>query len=523
MMGEPISRRGLLRGTAGFIAGGMAYRVAGRSVLAAETLALEATTRTIEVNGKAAKVYALLNASGAPGLSFTVGDAFKVRLNNRLTEPTLVHWHGLKPPSAQDGVPGLSQDPIAAGASYDYDFPLKIPGTYWMHSHFSLGQTQKLLSAPLIIRTQEALKADEQEVVVRLNDFTFSDPEAILAKLQGKSAGEPGKASTEAGGTKMGAMPMPSGGGMKMGSMPMKGGGMNMGSMPMPGGVPMNMGGSEKSSGMAMAPGADVNDIDFDAYLANDRTLADPEVFRVEPGGRVRLRIINMADSTNFIIDLGAINGELIAVDGQPNVPMRGAKFPLAMAQRLDIRVQLPAGGGAFPILALREGDTARTGFVLATKGAAVARIEASSAVKAGIVGLDLEAQLKGVEPLAPRAANRTTKVLLGGDMAKYIWTIDGDVYGKNKPIPVAAGERVELVMQNMTMMSHPMHLHGTVFEVVAINGKRFQGARRDTVMVPRRASVTIAFDADNPGRWAFHCHNGYHMEAGMMTSVEYV
>jgi FtsP/CotA-like multicopper oxidase with cupredoxin domain len=138
-------------------------------------------------------------------------------------------------------------------------------------------------------------------------------------------------------------------------------------------------------------------------------------------------------------------------------------------------------------------------------------------------VGLDLEGRLKAVDPLPPRPADRTVEVLLGGDMAKYIWTIDGDVYGRNKPIRVAAGERVELVMKNTTMMSHPMHLHGTVFEVVAINGRRFPGARRDTVIVPAMASVTIAFDADNPGRWAFHCHNGFHQHAGMMTSVEYI
>src|SRR6266446_1247167 len=190
MRGEGISRRRLLRGTVGLIAGEMAYRVAGRSVLAAEAITLEATTRTIEVNGKPAKAYALLNRSGAPGLSITLGDAFKVRLNNRLAEPTLVHWHGLTPPSAQDGVPGLSQDPIAAGASFDYDFPLKTPGTYWMHSHFSLAQTQRLLSAPLIIRTPEELKRDEQEVVVRLNDFSFRSPEEILAQLRGGAGGE---------------------------------------------------------------------------------------------------------------------------------------------------------------------------------------------------------------------------------------------------------------------------------------------------------------------------------------------
>ena len=503
MAREGISRRQVLRGTVGLIAGEMAYRVAGRAALAAETLSLEAITRTIEVKGKAVKAYALRNASGAPGLSFTVGDTFKVRLNNRLAEPTVVHWHGLTPPSAQDGVPELSQDPIAAGASYDYDFPLKTPGTYWMHSHFNLAQAQRLLSAPLIIRTPEELKRDEQEVVVRLNDFTFRDPDEIIAQLRGRAGGD----------TAAAPMQMGQAGASKMGSM----------AMPMPGGAVTAMGSSAKSSGMAMPAGADVNDIDFDAYLANDRTLADPEIFQVERGARVRLRIINMADSTNFIIDLGAISGELIAVDGQPVVPVPGSKFPIAMAQRLDIRVNLAAGGGAFPILALREGDTARTGFVLATKGADIPRIAELGALKAGNVGLDLEGRLQAVDPLPPRPADRTVEVLLDGDMARYIWTIDGDVYGKNKPIRVAAGERVELVMKNTTMMSHPMHLHGTVFEVVAIDGRRFAGARRDTVMVPAMASVTIAFDADNPGRWAFHCHNGYHQDAGMMTSVEYI
>ncbi|HEV8678454.1 MAG TPA: multicopper oxidase family protein [Stellaceae bacterium] len=508
MTGERISRRRLLQATLGLIAGEAAYRVAGRSALAAKTTSLVATTRTIEVNGKAAKAYALLNASGTIGLNFTVGDAFKVRLDNKLSEPTLVHWHGLTPPSAQDGVPDLSQAPIPAGASYDYDFPLKTPGTYWMHSHFGLTQTQRLLSAPLIIRTPDDLKRDEQEVVVRLNDFTFRDPEEILAQLRSKSALEDAKPSTQASSTDA----------MKMGQ-----GAMNMGSAPKPGGGSAATG-TPQSSGMSgMAMGADVNDIDFDAYLANDRTLADPEVFRVEGGGRVRLRIINMADSTNFIIDLGALSGEVVAVDGGLTVPIRGSKFPIAMAQRLDIRLNLPAGGGAFPILALREGDTARTGFVLASNRAKIARIAESGSAKAGLVGLDLEQKLVGVEPLSPRKADRTSDVPLGGDMQKYVWTMNGEVYGKNKPIPVKAGERVELAIKNETMMSHPMHLHGTVFQVVAINGRRFQGARRDTVMVPPMASVTIAFDADNPGRWAFHCHNGYHMEAGMFASVDYV
>ena len=86
----------------------------------------------------------------------------------------------------------------------------------------------------------------------------------------------------------------------------------------------------------------------------------------------------------------------------------------------------------------------------------------------------------------------------------------------------VKSGERVEIAMLNMSMMTHPMHLHGHHFQVVGINGKPVRGAVRDTVVVPPMSTVTIAFDANNPGRWAFHCHHLYHMAAGMMAFVAY-
>jgi FtsP/CotA-like multicopper oxidase with cupredoxin domain len=106
--------------------------------------------------------------------------------------------------------------------------------------------------------------------------------------------------------------------------------------------------------------------------------------------------------------------------------------------------------------------------------------------------------------------------------MAAYVWSLNGEVYPDAPPLRVARGERVEVEMRNRTGMSHPMHLHGHVFQVVAIDGQRFAGALRDTVLVPPDRAVTIAFDADNPGRWAFHCHVLYHMDAGMFTTVDY-
>ena len=90
-------------------------------------------------------------------------------------------------------------------------------------------------------------------------------------------------------------------------------------------------------------------------------------------------------------------------------------------------------------------------------------------------------------------------------------------------PLPLASGERVELVFVNQTPMPHPMHLHGHEFQVVEIDGKRFPGAVRDTVLVPPGRRVVVAFDANNPGLWAFHCHLLYHLDAGMFTTFRYV
>ena len=111
-----------------------------------------------------------------------MGKRFRVRLENRIEEPSLIHWHGLTPPWQQDGVPGVSGPPIPPGGSADYDFPLRFGGTFWMHSHQGL-QEQLLLAAPLIIRDQRD-RPDQQEVIMLLADFSFTPPDQIFAELK---------------------------------------------------------------------------------------------------------------------------------------------------------------------------------------------------------------------------------------------------------------------------------------------------------------------------------------------------
>jgi FtsP/CotA-like multicopper oxidase with cupredoxin domain len=452
---------------------------------------LRLARRSIEVNGKPASVYGIQQPDGTFGIRTEVGKRFRVHLDNAIAEPSLIHWHGLTPPWQEDGVPGVSGPPIAVGASANYDFPLRFGGTFWMHSHQGL-QEQLLMAAPLIIRDERDW-ADQQELIVMLADFSFTPPEQIFEGLKKDT----------------GMAAMPAAAAASAGNMRATGRGA-------PGVSPgMSMGATAKP---------DLNDVKYDAFLANDRTLADPEVVNVEPGGRVLLRVINSSSMSAFHLDLGALDGELVAVDGFAVAPIPGRRFPIAVAQRLDVRLTLPRAPAAHPVLALLEGENRQTGLILRAGAAPVARVPDTAAAASGALTLELERRLRAAKPLAPRKADRMHRLDLTGQMAGYVWSINGVPWTKDvPPLAIAKGERVELVFVNKTPMPHPMHLHGHEFQVVEIDGERFPGAVRDTVLVPRGRSVVVAFDANNPGLWALHCHLLYHLEAGMFTTLRYV
>jgi FtsP/CotA-like multicopper oxidase with cupredoxin domain len=438
--------------------------------------------RVLDVDGRAAKVFGLKVDGKWGGLHTRFGDDFMARLHNAQTEETLIHWHGLTPPILQDGVPGLSGPLLAAGQSQDYAFRNNRTGTHWMHSHFGL-QEQQLMTAPLIVAEDGAALVDEQEHVVMLHDFTFRDPKEILAALQGG-----GGLHAMHGGNK--ADPHAGHNKKKMPAAP------------------------EMASAMA-------SDIAFDAMLANDRTLNDPEVVQAEKAGRFRLRIINAAAASNMWIDLGSLEAELIAVDGNSIRPLKGRRFPLAIAQRADVRLALPAGSGAYPILFTVEGSAMRSGIILRAGDGAVPKLSTQGSVEDAL-DLSLEPLLQSIAELPDDPVARTEIVKLTGGESNYLWGLNGKPMMHDTLFSVREGERYEVVMHNLTSMAHPMHLHGHYFRVVGVDGQRFKGAIRDTILVPVGSQVTIQFDADNPGTWPFHCHHLYHMNSGMMGTISY-
>jgi FtsP/CotA-like multicopper oxidase with cupredoxin domain len=194
------------------------------------------------------------------------------------------------------------------------------------------------------------------------------------------------------------------------------------------------------------------------------------------------------------------------------------------VAQRLDIRLAIPRVPAAHPVLAVLEGESSQTGIILRAAQAPVARVPSEARRASAALTLDLERRLRAAEPLKPRKADRVHTLNLTGEMTGYVWSINNVVWSKDTPpLPIASGERVELIIVNRTMMPHPMHLHGHEYQVVEIDGKRFAGAVRDTVLVPPGRRVVVAFDANNPGLWAFHCHLLYHLEGGMFATFRYV
>ena len=320
----------------------------------------------LKVLGKEVTVIAIEQANGTQGYSPEKADGFHVDVVNELKVPTSIHWHGLILPNLMDGVPFVTQKPIAPGKSFRYDFPLKQSGTYWMHSHYGL-QEQLYNSAPLIIWTPEERAKADRQVVIMLSDFSFTPPDQILKGL--KDGMQPTSANGSAPKKKM--------------------------KTTVSGKMSGSMGGSAPNEVVAQkwddqkqrlvptilrAPEAEI-DVKYDALIANRRTLDDPEIISVNAGESVLLRLIAASSNQNFYVDTGTLEAELLAVDGKAVQPIKGNFFQLGAAQRLDLKITIPKDGGAYPILAQGEGTKLLCGVVLITKGASVPKLSRTASV----------------------------------------------------------------------------------------------------------------------------------------------
>ncbi|ODL91398.1 copper resistance system multicopper oxidase [Acinetobacter pittii] len=143
----------------------------------------------------------------------------------------------------------------------------------------------------------------------------------------------------------------------------------------------------------------------------------------------------------------------------------------------------------------------------------------ANASTPAGMKAL----QYSDLQSLTPqpdtRAPERELVIRLGGNMERYIWTINGKKFSEAEPLQVKYGERIRLKFVNDSMMAHPMHLHGMFMQLE--NGQQAENLpNKHTLIVPPGKTVTALLTADALGEWAIHCHLLYHMSAGMMNKL---
>ena len=356
-----------------------------------------------------------------------------------------------------------------------YEFTAPDPGTYFFHPHVGV-QLDRGLYAPMIIDDPGDPGGYDAEWILVLDDWidgTGTTPDEVFKKL----IADGGPAN---------------GGGM---------GGMDHGSM---GGMSMGTG-----------PWGDAGDVSYPLFLINGKPPTDPDVLAAKPGQKVRLRVINAASDTIFAVALGGHRLTITHSDGHAVEPTEVGAFYIGMGERFDAIVTL--ADGAFPLVARPFGKTSggQAMAVVRTGAGAAPPVAADPSELAGqvLIGSQLRpteaAKLPGKEPDA------TVDLALQGSMKPYQWGMNGAKYGENEPLTVRAGQRLRINATNMTMMTHPLHLHGHTFALPS-------GLRKDTVLMAPMQSFAIDLDADNAGDWMIHCHNIYHAEAGMMIALEY-
>ncbi|KMW56347.1 Multicopper oxidase [Candidatus Rhodobacter oscarellae] len=396
-----------------------------------------------------------------PEIRLAQGARLTRRLLNELPQPTSVHWHGIRIENAMDGVVGMTQEAVPPGGSFDYDFALPDAGTYWYHPHHrTWEQMARGLYGPLIVEEAQPPEVDE-ELVLMLDDWRF----AADATLH-DSFGAP-------------------------------------------------------------------HDWAHAGRIGNWVTVnGRPDwQHRVAQGARLRLRLINCANARIFPLALSGMRAHVVALDGQPvERPYAVSEVTLAPAQRCDLIVDVTAAAGGTARITERdrEGELALADFPVegvarsadleppaalppnalpeigALDGAQVAQMRMQGGAMGGMLSAELNGTRQDMRALAGQGA---------------FWALEGVAMLAEAPfLRAALGETVRIALRNDTAWPHAMHLHGHHFRRV---DSGTPGPWRDTLLLDRRESAEIAFVADNPGKWLFHCHMLEHAAGGMVTWIE--
>jgi FtsP/CotA-like multicopper oxidase with cupredoxin domain len=483
-----LSRRSLLLASGGAVAG-LALR---RGAAAASSDGVE--KRLVAAPGQApiltqpspeTAVWCYNGKTPGPEIRLRQAERLRLVVENQLPQHTTIHWHGLRVPNAMDGAPEVTQPPIQPGGSFTYAFAVPDAGTYWYHPHaHSAEQVGRGLYGAFIVEEREPLPVDRDLVWV-LGDWRL-EPDASIAgdfhnPMEVSMSGRVGNTVTING--------------------------------RVPGSFPVRSGERLRLRLINAAP-ARIFGLEFKGHrpivVAYDGQPIEPHV---PEGGRV---VLGPAMRVDLVLDTAGKPGSTAPVIDTfyqglsfKLVDLRYTDEPPLRAQPLNPPARLPANTMPEPDVArAQRHDVTLTGGMMSGMGMSggMGGMMGGSGMNGGMSGM--------------MGGSGMTGMMGNGAM----WAINGiAALGHNmKPIlTLARGETYILAIDNQTAWYHPIHLHGHSFRVITRNGMATQYREwRDTVLIPPRERAEIAFVADNPGDWMFHCHILDHQDAGMMSVI---
>lgn len=472
-----INRRTFLKAAAGAALGaclpaGLASRSLAKAQGPVREFRFSASPATVSL-GPGAEFKAWTYNGRVPGPEIRVkqGETVRVVLKNYLPEGTTIHWHGIPLQNAMDGVPRVTQAPVMPGETFVYEFEARIPGSFLYHSHARY-QLDQGLYGPLIIEPSKADESYDREYTLVLEDWVMRD----------------------GGGTARTERRPPMG----------------------------MMHGRGRRRDPRLQDRGPLWEPIYDGYAVNGRIYPEIETLVVTKGDRVKLRLINASSATVYHLRLAGHVMTVTHADGNPVRPVDTDVLRIGMGERYDIVFE--AGNPGHWLL-----SAADTGFgedrlriPLLYKGVQMDKADPPRFHRGLRFASYADLAARHPKGTAAGAAVRYYDQLLSGGMHADFWTINGQVYPDAEELMVTKGKRVRLRYGNHSMMLHPMHLHGHFFRVVNPALPPELWVLKDTIIVDPMQRIEVEFTADNPGRWFHHCHNLYHMEAGMANVIAY-
>ncbi|CAA3757645.1 copper resistance system multicopper oxidase [Acinetobacter baumannii] len=529
--------------------------------------------QTVNITGKPLKRITVNGKFVAPLLEFEEGDDAVIRVHNKLkNQDSSIHWHGLILPGIMDGVPGFNQfDGIAPNKTYEYKFKVRQNGTYWYHSH-SKGQEQDGLYGPLVIypKNKVPLTAGEKadrDYVVLLSDFHNSTSGQIMSNLKKEADYYQNRRETvfdvfrqiKRDGLKATWKDRSMWNQMRMLKTDMSD--VTNYTFLMNGKTPeQNWTGNFKAGEKVRLRFINASAMSlFDVRIPNLKMTvvsADGQPVKPVPVDEFRIGTAETYDvivepkQANYQIEaesidrsgfsIGTLHDENTSLVKSTTMPtprpralltmedmgmdhdmssMKGMDHDMSSMKGMDHDMSSMKGMD-HDMSSMKGMDHDMPSKTVSSSGSdQVVYGWANASTPAGLKAL----QYSDLQSLTPqkdtRAPEREIEIRLGGNMERYIWTINGKKFNETEPFKVKYGERIRLKFVNDSMMAHPMHLHGMFMQLE--NGQDPSNMpNKHTVIVPPGKTVTTLLTADELGEWAIHCHLLYHMSAGMMNKL---